>query len=142
MNWTLTVRPRKGVTVLEIAMVMTLAGIVLGLVMPKIRTVRDNMSVDSVAYDLARDLGRARMEAIKRNQKLTFTRLADTAYQVGDESPRRLPAGVLFNEGASAESVTFTSMGVVADGTSQIKVKSASDSRVVVIRGSGHVSVK
>jgi hypothetical protein len=49
---------------------------------------------------------------------------------------------VLFNEGPSAESVTLTATGLVADGHSRFHLKSASHSRVVVIRGSGHVSVQ
>jgi hypothetical protein len=135
-------RPRLGVTLLEVAIVATLAGIMLGVFVPKIRTYQSGASIDGAAYEVARDLGRTRMEAVRRNQKVIFTRLADTAYQVGDEPPRRLPVGVKFHEPTSAESITFNAMGLAADGASHIKLKAASVSRTVVIRGSGHVSVQ
>lgn len=133
---------RKGVTLLEIMMVMTLAGVMLGVVVPSVLTFRQTASLNTAAYELARDLGRARVEAVKRNQKVMFTRLADTSYQVGDEGPRRLPPAVRFKEDDSAESVTFTSMGVVADGTSQFNLKAGTSLRTVVVRASGHPSVK
>lgn len=135
-------RPAKGMTLLEIMMVMTLAGLMLGVVAPRISRFQSSATLDSASYELARDLGRARMEAVRLNQKLIVTRYADTAYQVGDEAVRRLPKGVHFHEAQSAESITFMSLGLVADGASQFRLGSGTAARRVVLRGSGHVSVQ
>lgn len=133
---------RRGVTLLEIMMVMTLAAAMLSVVVPSVLTFRKTSSLNTTAYEFARDLGRARIEAVKRNQMLIFTRLADTAYQVGDEPVRRLSPAVTFKEDESAESLKFSSMGVVADGTSQFKLVAGSSVRTVTVRASGHASVK
>jgi type II secretory pathway pseudopilin PulG len=135
-------RSRRGASLLEIMTVMTLAGLVLGMIVPNIRAFRETASLDSAAHEVARDLGRARIEAVKRNQKVMFVRMSATTYQIDFAPERSLPGGVRFHEGGSAESVTFNSMGVSADGAVQFKLKSGSETRHVKVRASGHASVE
>src|SRR3712207_9273517 len=68
-------RCRRGMTLLELAIVATLAGVLLGVVVPRIANAYTGTQLDSAAHELARDLGRARSEAIRKNQDRKSTRL-------------------------------------------------------------------
>jgi type IV fimbrial biogenesis protein FimT len=136
-----TGRRRGGATLLELAVVAGLAGLMLGLVVPRVASFREHMLLDSAAHGLARDLARARSEAIKRNAQLSLTRLADTAYRVGTEPHRRLPPDVTFNT-SSVGTVTFSPFGIIHLGAGTVRLDAGSRSRRVVIRASGHVRVE
>jgi type II secretion system protein H len=142
LNWIIARRRRKGVTLLEMMVVATLAGLMLGLVVPKMVSFNRGMTLDSAAQALVRDLGRARVEALKRNEPVSLKRVGDSAYQVRTEAPRHLPPGVTFVADGSVDSVRFASFGLVVAGTGALKVRAGSDQRRVVIRSSGHVRVE
>jgi hypothetical protein len=144
MRWTnRTARiPRKGLTLLELAIVATLAGIMLGVVAPRIATSYSRLQLDTVAHGMSRDLGRARMTAIKRNQPITVTRLADTAYRVGTEPHRRLPMGVTFKPAGSLAVITFSPLGILSTGPGSLTLRTATNSRVVMVWKSGQTSVR
>jgi prepilin-type N-terminal cleavage/methylation domain-containing protein len=132
---------RKGMTLLELAVVATLAGLLLGMVVPRIASFREHMLLDSTAQGLARDIMRTRGEALKRNEAVTIRRLADTAYQVRTEAPRRLPSGLTFTN-VTVDSVRFHPFGLVAIGVGEWRIQAVSNQRRVVVRTTGHVRVE
>jgi Tfp pilus assembly protein FimT len=133
---------RKGVTLVELALVAVVTGVILGMVAPRLTTVRGRLQLDSTAHGLARDLGRARMDAVKRNAQVTLTLVGDTGYVIGTEKAHRLPSGLVFNLSESVTSVTFNPFGPVAAGSGHIRLASGDYERRVKIRNSGHVSVE
>jgi hypothetical protein len=141
-------RRRKGITLLELAVIATLAGLMLGILVPRISSFRAPMLLDGTAHGLARDLVRARGEALKRNEVVTVHRLDDTAYKVRsasgalDEAPRRLPAGLAFHGGGSVDSVRFAPFGIVSFGVGALRIDAGSNQRRVVVRTTGHVRVE
>lgn len=140
LNW--RTKTRQGVTLLELAVVCTMAGLILAVMTPRIQTYRERMAVDSAVHELTRDLGRARIEALKRNEAVTLRLVGDTAYQVRAEAARRLPRGLKFYRGGSVDSVRFASIGPVVIGAGSIYVDAGPVRRRVVIRSSGHVAVQ
>jgi len=135
-------RSRTGMTLLELAIVATLAGLMLGLMVPRIASTYSSTQLDSSAHELARDLGRARSEAIRKNQSVTVTRLADTAYRVGTEPVRRLPPTVTFKAGASLAAVTFSPLGITTTAQGLFNMRTGTATRIVYVRKSGFVSVR
>jgi type II secretory pathway pseudopilin PulG len=135
-------RRRAGITLFELAMVVTVAGIMLGVAVPRIASSYSTVQLDGAAHELARELGRARMDAIRKNQSVTVTRLADTAYRVGTQPVRRLPATVAFNTGASLAAVTFAPLGITSTAQGTFKMRTGTGTRVVYVRRSGLVSVR
>jgi Tfp pilus assembly protein FimT len=135
-------RRRKGMTLLELAVIATIAGLVLAMVMPRMSSFREQMLLDSTAHELARDLVRTRGEALKRNEFVSLKRIADTAYQVRSEGPRRLPAGLAFNTDASVDSVRFAPFGLVDVGVGSLTLRAGSSIRRVTVRKTGHVRVE
>jgi hypothetical protein len=124
-------------TLLELAVVATIAGIIV----PRISSFREQMLVDSTAQGLARDIIRARGEALKRNESVSVTRLDDTAYKVRTERPRRLPPGLTFANTSVAE-VRFAPFGLVSAGVGTMTIKAGSTERRVIVRTTGHVRVE
>jgi Tfp pilus assembly protein FimT len=122
--------------------VATLAAALLAVAAPRVVAYREHMALDSVAHELARDLGRARVEAIKRNEAVTLRRLADTAYQIRADPARRLPPGVKFNTASTVDSVRFAAFGPVVIGAGAWNLTTAHSSRVVTVRASGQVGVQ
>jgi type II secretory pathway pseudopilin PulG len=128
-------------TLLELAVVATLAGLILAIFVPKISSFRTQMLLDSTAQELARDVIRARGEALKRNESVSVTRLDDTAYKVRTEAPRRLPAGLAFKAGSVAE-VRFAPFGLVSAGVGSMTLTAGPYERKVTVRTTGHVRVE
>lgn len=137
-------RRRTGMTLLELAIVATLAGVLLGVVVPRLSSSYTATQLDSAAHELARDLARARSEAIRKNQSVSVTRLADTAYRVGTEPHRRLPSGVQFKPGAALAVVTFSPLGITstAQGFFNMRTLGGGSTRIVYVRKSGLVQVR
>jgi prepilin-type N-terminal cleavage/methylation domain-containing protein len=133
---------RKGMTLLELAVVATIAGLVLGIVLPKMSSVRAQMLLDSTAHEIARDLIRTRGEALKRNEYVSLKRSDDTAYWVRAESRRRLPEGVTFKVASSVDSVRFAPFGLVDMGVGSLVLQSGPRERRVTVRKTGYVRVE
>ena len=62
----------KGFTLIELMVTISVAGIIMAIAVPEMKTMRSNSVMSSVANDLASDLKKARNEAIlaRRNQTL------------------------------------------------------------------------
>jgi type II secretory pathway pseudopilin PulG len=129
-------------TLLELAVVATIAGLVLAVVTPRISAFRQQMLLDSTAHEIARDLIRTRGEALKRNEAASLKRVGDNAYRVRNEPARPLPPGLTFQTAASVDSVRFAPFGLVELGVGSLTLQAGSRVRRVTVRKTGHVRVE
>jgi type IV fimbrial biogenesis protein FimT len=72
----------KGFTVIELMVVLTMAGILLAMALPGMRNILQAQQLKSMSFDLTADLILARSEALKRNSSVTV-----------------MPAGSSWNQG-------------------------------------------
>src|SRR5918993_5829291 len=105
---------RRGFTLVEVALVVVIAGILLGIAAPRFTAMRNGYLIDTAAYQLAGDLRRAQVEAIKRNVTVTVAKTSSTTYSMtynlaGAQTManRTFEPGVEFD--AAAMTVSFAS---------------------------------
>ena len=95
---------RRGVTLLELVLVLVIVGLVAGNAVPRIQRVADSLAVHRAALEIVSAHRRARMSAILQNRLLELTIRPDTlAIRAAGDT------GVLWHAaGPDAESVTLT----------------------------------
>ena len=127
---------RRGVTLLELMIVVAILGITAGVAWPKFIETRQQMAVESAAQRLARDLGLARTEAIKRNRPVSLRRIGMDAYQVDSVPVREFSDGLRFKGGAPAV-VTFVPFGPLTTGPASFQVAYGNYSKRVEVNAAG-----
>lgn len=129
-------RARRGVTLIEMMIVVVILGITAGVAWPKFIETRQQLAVESAAQRLQQDLGLARTEAIKRNRSMSLRRIGMDSYQVDSVPQRVFPDGVRFKGGAPAV-VTFVPFGPLTTGPASFEVAYGNYSKRVVINAAG-----
>ena len=132
---------RLGFTLIEMMIVMVIAGILMTIALPGAARLRLAMQMDSGAQQFMRELTRAQTEAIKRNQARTVSKISETTYQVEGMPVTALPEGVKFASN-SATSVRFASFGPPPLGGAIFRLELANLSRVISVNASGLVTVQ
>lgn len=74
-----SIHRQRGVTLVELAVVMVITGIVFAYVLPELRTWMRNLKVRSTGESVLNGLNTARMEALKRNSPVTFWLVSDSS---------------------------------------------------------------
>ena len=92
-------RARRGVTMIEMLLVVVIMGILMAVVAPRFGNMRVKLQVESAAQQLVRDLNRARTEAVKRNANVYLAKTSTTAYDLQHVGARSLPNNVTFASG-------------------------------------------
>jgi prepilin-type N-terminal cleavage/methylation domain-containing protein len=133
--------PRLGFTLIEMMIVMVIAGVLMAVALPGSAKLRRSMQMDSGAQQFMRELTRAQTEAIKKNESRTVTKISETTYQVQGMAVTALPEGVKFSS-TSATSVRFAAFGPPPDGGAVFRLELDDLSRIVDVTASGLVSVK
>src|SRR5918993_2836686 len=105
---------RRGFTLVEAVLVVVIAGMLLAIAAPRFTAMRNGFLIDTAAYQLAGDLRRAQVEAVKRNVTLTVAKTSSTTYSMtynlaGAQTManRTFEPGVEFD--AAAMTVSFAS---------------------------------
>lgn len=129
-------RERRGVTLLEVMIVVSILGITAGVAWPKFIETRHQMAVESAAQRLARDLGLARTEAIKRNRPVSLRRIGMDSYQIDSVPPREFSDGLRFRGGAPGV-VTFVPFGPLTTGPASFELALGNYSKRVEINAAG-----
>jgi prepilin-type N-terminal cleavage/methylation domain-containing protein len=129
-------RARRGVTLIELMIVVSIVGIAAGFAWPKFIETRQQMAVESAAQRLTRDLGLARTEAIKRNRPVSLRRIGMDAYQVDSVPVREFTGGLRFHGGAPAV-VTFVPFGPLTTGPASFQLALGNYSKRVEINAAG-----
>lgn len=132
---------RIGFTLIEMMIVMVIAGVLMTIALPGAARLQRAMKMDSGAQQFMRELTRAQTEAIKRNQARTVTKVSETTYQIQGLPVRTLPEGVKFSA-SSATAVQFASFGPPPLGGAVFRLELGGLSRNISVNASGLVTVQ
>lgn len=139
----------RGFTLVEALIVMVVAGLLLGIAIPRFAAVRQSLQLDTAAHQLAGDLRRAQVEAIKRNRTIELRVTGSANYNIRSVPPpspivtyyaRSLAPGVTF--GAGAISVRMASFGPPATGAATFIVQRGTAQKSVMVSAAGLVTVQ
>ena len=132
----------RGFTLVEIVMVIVLAGMLMAIALPRFRNQRTRYQLDTAAYQLAGDLRRGQIEAIRRNQPITLERINDSTYNVDFIGDRVLADNVRFSTALSADSVRLAAFGPPTTGARSFVVQLAGAQKTVTVSAAGLVTVQ
>ena len=134
------VRSRRGFTLVETALVVVVMGLMLAIAAPRFTAMRAGFTIDTAAYQVAGDLRRAQVEAIKRNQTITVAKTAATTYNITQIGDRALEPGVTFDAGAMT--VSFASFGPPVGGGATFTITHSGRTKTVTVGANGLVTVQ
>jgi Tfp pilus assembly protein FimT len=120
---------------------MVMAGMVLGIALPRFANMRQRMQLDTAAHQLAGDLRRAQVEAIKRNQSLKLARTGASTYSIDSIGTRTFEGSVAFGP-SSMDSVRMRAFGPPVTGLVTFTVRNAGVEKSVIVSAAGRISVQ
>jgi prepilin-type N-terminal cleavage/methylation domain-containing protein len=139
---------RRGFTLVEAALVVVIAGMLLAIAAPRFTAMRNGYLIDTAAYQLAGDLRRAQVEAIKRNVTLTVAKTSSTTYSMTytidgvaqTMANRTFEPGVDFAAGAMT--VSLASFGPPIGGGAAFTINGGGRTKTVTVGANGLVAVQ
>ena len=132
---------RRGMTLVEMMIVIVIAGFLFVIALPRLGKVRDSVQMDSAAQQLLGDLRRLQVEAIKRNQSARLQRTGAATYNMDFVGARTLDGGVTFDVGSATE-IRMASFGPPIGGGATFILESGTRQRTVTVSPAGLVSVQ
>jgi type IV pilus assembly protein PilA len=133
-------RSRRGFTLIETALVIVVAGLLLAVAVPRFTAMRNGLQLDTAAYQLAGDLRRAQIEAIKRNQTITVAKTAASTYNIQLIGDRTFESNVQFAAGVMT--VGMASFGPPVGGGATFTLNHAGRTKTVTVGANGLVTVQ
>ena len=133
-------RERRGVTMIEMLLVVVIMGILMAIVAPRFGNMRVKYQVEAAAQQLVRDLNRARTEAVKRNANVFLAKTSTTAYDLQYVGARSLPNNVTFSSGP--DTVRFAAFGPAITGAATFMLTLSGVAKSVKVNASGFASVQ
>ena len=133
-------RSRRGFTLVETALVVVVAGMLLAIAAPRFTAMRNGFLIDTAANQLAGDMRRAQVEAIKRNQTIIVAKTATTTYNITLIGNRTFEPGIEFAAGAMT--VSFASFGPPIGGGATFTVNYGGRTKAVTVGANGLVTVQ
>jgi prepilin-type N-terminal cleavage/methylation domain-containing protein len=130
---------RAGMTLVELMVAVSVLAVGTSIAIPRITSIRDQLTLEAAAQELVHQLNLTRSEAIKRNQPTSFYRRSASTFQVGTLTARALPGHVTFASGAP-DSVRYASFGPPVTGAVTIPLQVGARTRVVRINAAGYAS--
>jgi len=132
---------RQGFTLVETALVVAVMGLMLMIAAPRFTAMRNGYRLDSSAYQLAGDLRRAQVEAVKRNQTVVVAKTGATTYNITFIGARAFTEpGVAF--GAPAMTVSLASFGPPIGGGATFTITLAGRTKTVTVGANGLITVQ
>lgn len=136
-----TLFAQRGMTLVEVLVVLTMVGILAGVALPKASAIQESMELESGAQQLMRELSLAQVRAIKENRTVAFAFESEKEYRIGNEYPRALPGSLRF--ASSPAPIQFASFGPPISGPATVAIASTSGRmRYVVLNGAGLVTLQ
>ncbi len=131
---------RSGYTMIEITIIVVVAGLIVMIAFPQVGDTVSRMQVDGAAHKLAGDLRRARIEAMRRNVSVYVARKDSVTYEIQYLGDRYLPNDITFN-GSSPDTVRFASFGPTLTGPVTYTRSRGGYSATVLVEASGMATV-
>ena len=131
---------RFGFTLLEIIIVVVVTGVLAMLGFPRLGETVRRMELDGATHQLASDLRRARIEALRRNASVYVAKKDSVTYEIQYVGDRVLPSNVVFDD-SSPDTVRFASFGPTLTGQVTYTVSRLGYSNTVIVSASGMASV-
>jgi prepilin-type N-terminal cleavage/methylation domain-containing protein len=138
---------RRGTTLLELALVLVIAGLLLAIALPRLRGLDDSLAVDRAAWDIVAAHRRARMSAILQSRVLELTIAATdlTLRRRGDTTRIWRAEGPAANRVALAgpeRILMFSPVGItVGLSNASFHLTRGSATRTVVVSRLGRVRI-
>ena len=132
----------RGFTLVETVMVLVLAGLLMGIALPPLQQSRRRYQLDTAAYQLAGDLRRAQIEAIRRNQPVTLERINDSTYNIDFIGDRLFEGSVKFATALSADSVRLAAFGPPTTGARTFVVQRDGAQKSVTVSAAGLITLQ
>jgi prepilin-type N-terminal cleavage/methylation domain-containing protein len=142
----------RGFTLVETVMVIVLAGMLMSIALPRFQEQRRRYQLDSAAHQLAGDLRRAQVEAIKGNRIVELATTGASTYNIQSVPTVLVPLVTVFNtrsfEGnvtfavASATSVRMASFGPPTAGGAVFIVERDGAQKTITVSAAGLISVQ
>jgi prepilin-type N-terminal cleavage/methylation domain-containing protein len=143
---------QRGFTLVEALLVMVMVGILLAIAVPRFAEARIRLQLDTAAHQLAGDLRRTQVEAIKRNQTVELATTGASTYNIQSVPTLLVPLVTVFNarsfEGnvtfaaGSAASVRMASFGPPVTGAAVFIVETVTGQKTITVSAAGLVSVQ
>ncbi len=139
---------RRGFTLVETALVVVVMGLVLAIAAPRFTAMRNGLRLDTAAYQVAGDLRRAQVEAIKRNQTIQVLKTGTSTYDIQSLTPA---VTVLFSRSfeaggpgfaAGAMTVSFASFGPPVGGGAVFSITFGGRTKTVTVGANGIITVQ
>jgi prepilin-type N-terminal cleavage/methylation domain-containing protein len=119
---------RRGFTLIEVLMVITIVGILLGVVVPRYGAISGAMSVHSAKQELGSMLAQGRASAIRTDQTVLVVRTGNVMSLIGVSgagstiiSQQDLGSQFGVTISASRDTVTYDSRGMVTGNSATLK---------------------
>jgi hypothetical protein len=128
-------------TLVEVAIVLVVAGTLMSVGLLRGATLSSRYQLAIAAEQVATDLQRARLEAIRRNTPVALLRTSLTEYQVPGVVSRTLVGGISFDSLAPV-SVQFSSRGRLVGAATALSVQHGGDVKQVSIASGGVTTIQ
>ncbi|MGH7528421.1 MAG: GspH/FimT family pseudopilin, partial [Gemmatimonadales bacterium] len=138
---------RAGLTLPEMALCLAVAGLTLGIALPRVGALRDSLQVERAAQEIAAALRRARTTAVLQSRLIELSvgpdvlamRLEDSAGNLW-AGPGPTVAGVAF--GGPERTLTFSPVGITTGlSNASFRLSRGGASRTVVVSRLGRVRI-
>jgi prepilin-type N-terminal cleavage/methylation domain-containing protein len=143
---------RRGFTLVEALIVIVVVGMLLAIAVPRFAEARVRLQLDTAAYQLAGDLRRTQVEAIKLNQTVELATTGASTYNIQSVPTLLAPLVTVFHtrsfEGnvtfaaGSAASVRMASFGPPVTGAAAFIVETTTGQKTITVSAAGLVSVQ
>lgn len=113
---------RNGAGLVSLLIAVVVASLILGMAVPRSVNFANNYQLQVAAEQLAGDLQRTRLDAMRLNTPVTFQRLSGTAYRVGGVAVITLYGGATFS-GGDPSNIQFSPFGRLTGAPALFQVR-------------------
>ena len=125
----------RGFTLSGVIIALTITLVLASIALPPMGSTIRSVRRQATTSELAGDLARARIEAMKRNRVVDVTIISETEYEIEFVGVRELENGAVFLEAPSL--VQFAPFGPMLTGPAQFVLGFGSDTSSVSLTASG-----
>ncbi len=125
----------RGFTLIGLIIALTITGVLATIALPPMGSTIRSVRLQATTSDLAGDLARARIEALKRNRVVDVTLISETEYEIEFVGVMKLENGAVFVDAPTL--VQFAAFGPMLTGPEQFVIGLGGATRTVSLTASG-----